>query len=175
MVIWLMGLSGAGKTTVGRCLFESVKPDCANLVFLDGDILRDIWGDALGHTVEARRVNAHRISHLARMLDRQGIHVVAAVMSIFPEWLSWNRENISEYFEVFLDAPMELLRARDTKGLYKAAESGAMENVVGVDIPYTPPVNPDCTISGDRLNMPPQELAAHILADMPASLRAGIC
>jgi cytidine diphosphoramidate kinase len=175
MVIWLLGLSGAGKTTVAQCLYKRVKPDCSNLVFLDGDNLRDVWGDTLGHTIEARRMNAHRISHLARMLDRQNIHVIAAVMSIFPDWLAWNRENFSQYFEVFLDAPMELVLSRDSKGLYKAATNGEMENVVGVDIPYSRPVAPDCTISPDLLSSTPDQLADYILDSMPAPMKDQLC
>ena len=86
MVVWLIGLSGAGKTTLGRLLHQRLAARLPNLVFLDGDDLRDVWGDNLGHSIEARRVNAHRISHLCRLLDRQGIHVIAAVLSMFPEW-----------------------------------------------------------------------------------------
>ena len=93
MVIWLIGLSAAGKTSVGRILAQRLKARHANLVFLDGDVLREVWGDRLGHDVAGRRANAHRISHLCRVLDAEGIHVVAAVLSLFPEWQRWNREN----------------------------------------------------------------------------------
>jgi len=175
MVIWLLGLSGAGKTTIAQCLFGRVKPHCSNLVLLDGDNLRDVWGDSLGHTIDARRMNAQRISHLARMLDRQNIHVVAAVMSMFPDWLAWNRENFSDYFEVFLDAPMELVISRDSKGLYKGAMNGEIENVVGVDIPYSRPVNPDCTISPDLLSSTPDELVDYILDAMPFQMTDQLC
>ncbi|WP_028573647.1 adenylyl-sulfate kinase [Desulfonatronovibrio hydrogenovorans] len=146
MVIWLVGLSGSGKTTIGKMLYSELKNKNPATVFLDGDILRDVWGDAVGHDVRGRSLNAHRISHLCRMLDSQSIDVVAAVLSIFPEWQIWNRNNFSIYVEFFLDTPMEILKDRDTKGLYKDAEDGLIKNVVGVDIPFPVPKNSDMVV-----------------------------
>lgn len=141
-------MSGSGKTTLGRKLYDHYKKSHQNIVFLDGDILRDVWGDSLGHSVEARRKNARRISHLSRMLDNQGIHVVAAVLSIFPEWQEWNRENLSQYYEIYLDVPIEILKQRDTKGLYNKALNGEMTDVVGIDIPFPNPTAPNITLAG---------------------------
>ncbi len=167
MIIWLIGLSGAGKTIIARRLVERLKEDHKNLVFLDGDVLRDVWGDSLGHDIEGRRVNAHRISHLCRMLDRQDIHVVAAVLSIFPDWQAWNRETFSRYFEVLIDAPMEVLKARDSKGLYAKALAGEITNVVGVDIPFPTPSQPDLVIDNSTAREDPGELSAQIFAALP--------
>jgi cytidine diphosphoramidate kinase len=146
MVIWLIGMSGSGKTTLGRRLHDHYKKSNQNMVFLDGDLLREVWGDSLGHSIEARRINAHRISHLSQMLDKQGIHVVAAVLSIFPEWQNWNRENLSQYYEIYLDVPMEVLEQRDTKGLYSKARRGEIKDVVGVDISFPNPTSPNITL-----------------------------
>ena len=140
------------------------------MVFLDGDNLREVWGDSLGHTVAARNVNAHRISNLSLMLDQQGIHVVAAVLSMFPDWQVWNRENFSQYFEVYLDAPRDLLRERDSKGLYAGAEAGTIENVVGGDLPYPPPPAPDLTLGGDVLRQSPEAISDMIFAALPPGL-----
>lgn len=167
MVIWLIGLSAAGKTTVGRLLAERLKTQAANLVLLDGDLLRDVWGDRLGHDVEGRRRNAHRISHLCRMLDQQGIHVVAAVLSLFPDWQQWNREQFSRYFEIFLDVPMAELEARDPKGLYARARAGQEPNVVGVDIPFPRPPAPDLTIAPPTVLAEPERIVDHILNHLP--------
>ena len=143
MVIWLIGLSGSGKTTIAKELLSIMKPKTPHLVHLDGDVLRDVWGDRPGHTVSGRALNAHRISHLCRMLDRQGIHVIASVLSNFPEWQAWNREHFSRYYEVFLDVPISVVEERDTKGIYAAYQAGNESNVVGKDIAFVPPTSPD--------------------------------
>ncbi len=164
MIVWLIGLSGAGKTTVGRLLHDRLKPGRPGLVFLDGDILREVWGEDVGHTIEGRRLNAHRISHLCRLLDQQGIDVIAAVLSMFPEWQAWNRANFEHYFEVFLDVPMATLRARDSKRLYARAESGDLPNVVGVDLEFPRPANPDLVIADEDVARPAAGIADIITA-----------
>ena len=170
MIVWLIGMSGAGKTTVGKLLYRRLKPTTPNLVFLDGDDLRDVWGDSLGHTVEARRTNAQRISQLCRMLDRQGIHAIATVLSIFPDWQKWNRENFSQYLQVYLDVPMDVLRERDTKDLYANAEAGRIKNVVGVDIAFPAPVGSDLIISGAEATESAEKIADRVLARLPTQL-----
>jgi cytidine diphosphoramidate kinase len=168
MIIWLIGLSGAGKTTVGRQVYDRVRTVHANTVFLDGDILRDVWGDRLGHDVAGRRRNAERISRLCAMLDRQGIHVVAAVLSIFPDWQAWNRRTFSAYYEVFLDTPLEVVKARDAKGLYAAAEQaisrGETADMVGLDIPMPVPPQADLHVRSPAVLAPPAQLAEMIFA-----------
>lgn len=167
MVIWVIGLSASGKTTIASRLAEKLRLQHENVVFLDGDILRDVWGDSLGHDIAGRRMNAHRISHLSRMLDRQGIHVVAAVLSAFPEWQEWNRKNFSRYFEVFIDVPWDALHRRETKGLYRAARAGEIRNVVGIDIPFPRPANSDLVIDNSADLPDPAALADTILAALP--------
>ncbi len=169
MILWIVGLSGAGKSTVARALVDAMRRESDQpVVYLDGDELRDVWGDSLGHTVEARNQNAHRISHLCHLLDKNGVTTVATVLSIFPEWLEWNRDNLSAYFEVFLDVPMEVLEARDTKGLYAAFARGDTENVVGKDIPFPRPSNPDLTIDNDPDNSDPAAIVGKILGALAA-------
>lgn len=173
MVIWIIGLSGAGKTTVGSLLCQHLKAQHQNMVFLDGDILRQVWGDNLGHDISARAINAHRISHLCKVLDAQGIHVVASVLTIFPEWQKWNRDNLPAYFEVFLDVDMATLEQRDSKGIYAAARRGELKNVVGIDIPYPRPPHPDLVISGDDALQAPENIVKSILERLPASAHIG--
>lgn len=158
MVIWLIGLSGSGKTTLGRIVAQQLRQRHPNTVLLDGDEVREIFGSDRGddaYTVAGRRRNAERLTALCRMLDRQGLHVVCCVLSIFPDMRADNRRQFSGYFEVFLDAPLSVLQARDVKGLYAAARAGTCRNVVGVDIPFPRPEAPDLVIDtssgADRL------------------------
>jgi len=94
MVTWMIGLSRAGKTTLSKLLYDRLKPHVNNLVLLDGDIIRELFRNDVDHTIEGRRKNAERLSHLSKFLSDQNIHVIAAVLSIFPEWQAWNRKNI---------------------------------------------------------------------------------
>ncbi len=167
MVIWIIGLSDAGKTTIGRLLYEHLKAAHQNTLFLDGDILRDVWGDKLGHDLAGRALNAHRISNLCKVLDGQGMHIVACVLSVFPEWQKWNRDNLSSYFEVFLDVDMAILQDRDSKGIYGAAQRGEMKDVVGIDIPFPRPPYSDLVISGDDAVQQPDIILENILNSLP--------
>src|SRR5882757_1142044 len=100
MVIWLIGLAGAGKTSIGKALYQRLKTERQSTVFLDGDLVREIMGNDLGHTLEDRRKNGWRICRLCSYLDKQGIDVVCATLNQFHEQQRWNRENLERYFEV---------------------------------------------------------------------------
>ena len=119
------------------------------MVLLDGDVIRTLFGNDVDHTIDGRRRNAERLSRLSKFLADQGIHVVAAVLSIFPEWRSWNRENIQNYSEVYMKATMQTLLKRDIKNLYAPALKGEILNVVGVDLPFPEPENPELIINND--------------------------
>ena len=164
MIVWLIGMSGAGKTTIGQALYQKMKDEKPNTVFLDGDIVRDVWGDQLGHDIEGRRRNAERFTRLCLMLDRQGINVVAAILSIFPEERRKNRDIFSRYFEVFIDTPMDELIRRDSKGLYAKAAAGEISNVVGFDIPMPRTETWDMIISAPDVLQSPEYLADMIKA-----------
>lgn len=149
MVIWLVGLSGSGKTTLGREVARQWRLTASNTVLLDGDELREVFAhdrSESAYTVEGRRINAERIAALCKMLDAQGINVVCCILSIFPDMREANRQRFSRYFEVFMDADMDALARRDTKGLYRAARAGTQRNVVGVDIPFPRPDTADMII-----------------------------
>ena len=152
MIIWLIGMSGSGKTTLGKKVYEKRKRDNKCTVFLDGDHIRDMLRNDVDHTVEGRYKNAERISHMCKYFDDEGIDVVAAVLSIFPEWQAWNRENFSDYYEILLDVSLETLIDRDPKGLYKKAVDGDLPNFVGFDIEFPKPVNPDLIVGSDVMD-----------------------
>jgi len=146
MILWLIGMSGSGKTALGRYIYKKLKPECKNLLFLDGDIFREILGNDLGHTIEDRKRNADRITKFCKYLDSEGINVIFAVLSLFHESQRWNRENIKNYYEVYIKSDFDTLVKRDAKGIYKKALNGEIKHVVGVDIDFPPPANPDMVI-----------------------------
>lgn len=143
MVFWIIGLAGAGKTTIAKALYAHLRQTQPSTVLLDGDAIREIMGGDLGFTLEDRRRNGWRICRLCKYLDDQGINVVCATLSQFHEQQDWNREYLSRYFEVYLDVDMDVLVQRDQKGLYSGALAGKIENVVGVNMPFPAPISPD--------------------------------
>ncbi len=139
MVVWVIGLSGAGKTTLAGKVVEELRNSVSNVVLIDGDEIREVFGNDLGHTLADRRRNADRICRLGKFLEDQGIHVVCAILSLFPESREWNRNNLRKYFEVFVDTPLDDLKQRDSKGLYARFEKGEISNVAGLDLFFPPP------------------------------------
>jgi adenylylsulfate kinase len=172
MIIWMIGMSGSGKTTLGRVVARQWRETATNVVLLDGDEMREIFRNDRGdqaYSLDGRRENAERIVALCDMLDRQNINVVCCILSIFADMRAENRTRFSRYFEVFMDAPLEVLRHRDVKGLYSAYDRGKTSNVVGIDIPFQPPVSADMVIdsSGDDPEL--QNLASAVLTEaMPS-------
>lgn len=172
MVIWIVGLAGAGKTTIGREVHARLGAERRGVVFLDGDHVREIMGNDLGHSLEDRVRNAWRICRLCRYLDGQGIDVVCAILAVSHETLAWNRESYSDYFEVFLDVPISVLEQRDQKGLYSGARAGRVRDVVGVDIPFAPPPASDLVLDNGAPGTVPAALAERVVAALGERVRA---
>jgi adenylylsulfate kinase len=162
MVVWFIGLSGSGKTTLACELAERWRRQGRAVVLLDGDALREVWGGHLGYSLEDRYENARRISYLCRLLDEQGLDIVTAVLSMFPEWQTWNRRTYSQYFEVFLDVPLAELERRDAKGIYAAARQGRLRNVAGIDLEFPQPPAPDLVLGPPEVLGPPGKLVDRV-------------
>ena len=146
-VIWITGLSGSGKSTLATLLTLRIRQCGEPTILLDGDELRNVLGvadtNANNHRREARLLIAMKYSHLCQLLASQGFTVVIATISLFREVHKWNRENLPSYFEVYLKVPLEELRRRDPKGIYRRFYSGQMVNVAGLDLPIDEPEVPD--------------------------------
>jgi len=142
MVIWILGLSGAGKSFLSLKLRDELKSDYGEFLILDGDVIRKVFDNDLGFTIKDRNINASRISKLASFLSHNNVNVIVPVLSLFPDWLKWNRENIRQYYEIFIDVPLSKLKEKNNKNIY--LKNGIEnKNVVGVDIEFIQPKNFD--------------------------------
>ena len=150
MVVWLIGLSGSGKTTLANEIVANINIESKNTILLDGDLIREIFGNDLGYSMEERLLNANRICQLGKFLDDQGINVVCSILSIFPETREWNRKNVRDYYEVFIDVPIEMLVERDSKGIYGKYNRGEISEVVGMDINFPIPDKVDLVIKNTK-------------------------
>ncbi len=148
-VVWLTGLSAAGKTTIAVRLAQILRARGVAIVHLDGDGLREVMGGDLGYDHAARLDNAYRLARLCRLLSRQGVHVICSTMSLFPEIWAWNREHLPRYIEVYLRVSSETIARRDPAGLYSRARAGEERNVVGIDLPFHEPPAPELVIDND--------------------------
>ncbi len=155
MVLWLIGLSGAGKTTLAQEIVTLSKENRHNVVLIDGDMIREVFSNDLGYTIKDRKKNADRICRLCKFLNDQNIHVVCAILSIFHESQQWNRQNIKNYYEVYIDTPLEHLIKRDPKGIYHKALNNQLKDVAGIDLEFIPPHNPNQVIknNGNKKNL----------------------
>lgn len=157
MVIWLIGLSGAGKTTIGKQLVSELKKANRATVLVDGDDIRALYKfeQPTDFSLAGRLMSARRLQEICLWLDKQDIDVVCCNLGLFDEVNQENRKVFSRYFEVFVDVPITSLIERDNKGLYQSALAGERLNVVGIDISYQPPRNPDLTIcnSHDKIDV----------------------
>ena len=159
-VIWLTGLPGAGKSTIGTELLGILKQKSDPVVMLDGDQLREIFNNK--QYDRAGRLNiARSYGKLCQHLASSGVNIIMCTVSLFKEVHQWNRENIQDYKEVFLDIPQEVLEARNQKGLYSGAQDGDVKNVHGYDLAYDRPENPDLVIVNSD-NEGPKEIADSI-------------
>ena len=100
MVIWITGLSGAGKTTLCKAIWDLIKPSVPELVLLDGDEVREAFGHNLSYAESDRILQVKRLQSMARVLSRQELIVLVGVLYNNPELLRWNREHFDEYFDV---------------------------------------------------------------------------
>lgn len=152
-VIWITGLSGAGKTTVAERLNHRLRESGANVCLLDGDQLRDVFQPlAAGSTAYdqmGRRTLALTYSRLCRLMASQGLTVIIATISLFDEVHRWNREHLPGYLEVFLDVPITELERRDPKSIYRRYRAGELTQVAGLDLGVDFPREPDLHITGD--------------------------
>jgi adenylyl-sulfate kinase len=152
--IWLTGLSGAGKSTIGAILERDLRKRGLRVEVLDGDVVRTNLTKGLGFTREDRDTNVRRVGWVCELLTRNDVVAIAAVISPYRAVREELRRRIGRFVEVYVEAPLETLAERDVKGLYRRAIAGEIDNFTGVSDPYEPPIAPDVVCHSDGRETP---------------------
>ena len=153
-VVWLTGLSGSGKSTIGTHLERTLFDSGYNVMLLDGDSVRKGLCADLGFSDEDRRENIRRVAELSALLAHQGILVICAFISPFRAERDLARRLAGEcpFLEIFVDCSLEECKKRDPKGLYAKAEAGDIKKFTGVDSPYERPLKPDLLLDTESMS-----------------------
>jgi bifunctional enzyme CysN/CysC len=162
-VLWFTGLSGSGKSTIANEVEKRLALMNRHTFLLDGDNVRHGLNRDLGFTEADRIENIRRVGEVARLMADAGLIVLTAFISPFRAEREMVRAMLpeGEFVEIFVDTPLAVAEARDVKGLYKKARSGALKNFTGIDSPYEPPQAPDIVVN--TVEMSAEEAAEAII------------
>jgi adenylylsulfate kinase len=154
-VVWFTGLSASGKSTIAHHLERALFERGIRSYVLDGDNIRHGLNANLGFSREDRKENLRRIAELARLFSDAGIVVLAAFISPYREDRALIRTCVGEenFFEVYVQCPVDVCEMRDPKGLYKKARAGIIRNYTGIDAPYEEPESPSLVLDTTQLSV----------------------
>ncbi len=154
-VIWMTGLSGSGKTTIGTHIEHELNKRGYLTQVLDGDNIRSGINNNLGFSEEDRYENIRRIAEVSKLFMNCGIICINSFISPTREIRHMAMEIIGKenFIEVFINAPLEVCESRDVKGLYKKAREGKIKNFTGIDAPFEEPIKPDIELKTDKLSI----------------------
>ena len=148
--LWFTGLPCSGKSTLARRVEEILLERGMAVEVLDGDEVREHLSKGLGYSKEDRDTNIRRIGYVAKLLARNGVVAVGAAISPYKAIRDEVRGWHDRFVEVYVEAPVDVLKERDVKGMYKKALAGQIKHFTGVDDPYEPPENPEVVVETDK-------------------------
>jgi adenylylsulfate kinase len=162
-ILWFTGLSGSGKSTLAEYLTPILIEKGVKVEVLDGDVVRTNLSKGLGFSKEDRDINIRRIGFVANLLARNGCCAITAAISPYAAVRDECRQMCEATFvEIFVDAPLEVVEERDTKGLYAKARSGEIKNFTGVSDPYEAPESAEIVVKTGEESI--EESAGRILS-----------
>jgi adenylylsulfate kinase len=153
VVIWLTGLPSSGKTTIGNVLKLKLTEFGHCIDLLDGDSVRRELSPDLGFTKGDREIHGKRMVYLSKILARNGISTIVAMISPYREFRAFARDEINKYanfVEVYVKCSLDTCIRRDRKGLYKKAINGTIKDLTGLQSPYEEPLNPEIMVDTEN-------------------------
>ncbi len=162
--LWLTGLPSAGKTTIAKTLVPRLLERGWFTELLDGDEIRRGLSADLGYDRKSRETHASRVTFVAKVLARNGVIPIVALISPYRSSRARARTEIGRFVEVHVNTPIEVCERRDVKGLYAKARAGEIKEMTGVDDPYEVPEHPEIVV--DAVAMTPEESAEYILREL---------
>jgi len=155
LLIWFTGLSGSGKSTLAKQLEFELYKKGFHTFSLDGDNVRSGLNKNIGFTPEGRKENLRRIAEVSKLMIDAGLIVIGAFISPYREdrYAVQNTVGVEQYFEVFVDTPIEVCEERDVKGLYEKARKGEIKNFTGISAPYEKPEEPTLRIDTSKTSI----------------------
>ncbi len=163
-VFWFTGLSGSGKSTIAKGLEQNLYQQGYLPQILDGDNVRTGINNNLGFSEEDRTENIRRIAEVSKLFLNCGVITINCFVSPSIAMRDQARQIIGEddFFEIFVNCPLEVCEERDVKGLYQKARRGEIKNFTGIDAPFEPPENPALEVNTDQLSL--EESLAKVLS-----------
>jgi adenylylsulfate kinase len=152
VVVWLTGLSGAGKSTIAALVAERMTARGEHVELLDGDVIRSLFPNT-GFSAEERDAHVRRVGFLASRLAHHGVAVVAALISPSSASRAFVRSLCHGFIEVHVSTPIDECERRDVKGLYLRARRGQLRDFTGVDTPYETPNDPEVTVDTTHMSV----------------------
>ena len=151
-VLWLMGPTSGGKTTIGEHLLQRLRAGGAPAMHFDGDEVRDFFGDTLGFKASDRQRVVATLVHLANKSSAAGVSVIVSALTANPDARRLVRDRVKKLSVVYIKCSIETCAERDPKGLYAKAKNSEIDTLIGVNSDYVPPENPDLVIDTESLS-----------------------
>ena len=148
--VWFTGLPCSGKSTIAESVAQEFKQKGLKAEMLDADVIRQHLWKELGYSKEDRDENIKRAAYLSHMFARNGVAVFTSFISPYQELRDYARKQIGDFVEVYVKCPVEVCIQRDTRGMYKKALAGEIQNFTGISDPYEEPLTPEVLIESDK-------------------------